>query len=373
MSQEAQPSIEVHGRVLLVMSDVAEAARTSGVLKQLGCGQVELAADAHALREKLPELRPELVLVEVALAPLLSTGSERLTPVVWLCSADSLPPTAASVHALGCVELPLTRERLLRALWVGPRVRRASELPETQDERTFRDELLASMAHELRAPLQGVSGFAQFLLDGKAGPVTDSQRSCLEHIGSGASHVLQLVQDLLDLTDSAADTLHVRTEVVEPERALREVLQVLQVIAIRRRITVQLEVDGRMGHVVSDATKLKQVLYNLLSNALKYTPGGGEVAIRLQRADADTFSIEVRDTGPGLPPAILAQLREPVPQVRRGRTRGLSLTRRIVEALGGSISAANSQGGGAALRALIPLAPSVILPNPRVRLPRGAA
>jgi len=365
------PNIEVPSRVLLVMSDLGEAGRARGVLLELGCQSVELAADGVGVRERLAELRPELVLADASLAHVVN--ELRNTPVVWLCTGKSLPPTASNAHGLGCVELPVTRERLLRALWIGPRVRRPSDVPETPDERTFRDELLASMAHELRAPLQGVSGFAQFLLDGKAGPVTDSQRSCLEHIGSGAAHVLQLVQDLLDLTDSAADTLHVRTEVVEPERAVREVLQVLQVIAIRRRLTVQLEVDGRLGHVVSDATKLKQVLYNLLSNAFKYTPGTGEVAIGLQRADADSFSIEVRDTGPGLPPGVLAQLQEPLHESKRGRTRGLMLTRRIVEALGGALSAHNTQGGGAVLRAHLPLAPSVTVPNPRVRLPRGAA
>ncbi|MET0389283.1 MAG: histidine kinase dimerization/phospho-acceptor domain-containing protein, partial [Polyangiales bacterium] len=94
--------------------------------------------------------------------------------------------------------------------------------------RAFRNEFLASMAHELRAPLQGVSGFAQFLLDGKAGPLTDAQRDCLEQIENGAAHVLQVVQDVLDLNDHSAASLAVRTEAVDPERAAREVLQVLQ-------------------------------------------------------------------------------------------------------------------------------------------------
>jgi signal transduction histidine kinase len=134
---------------------------------------------------------------------------------------------------------------------------------------TFRGELLASMAHELRAPLQGVSGFAEYLLEGKAGTLDQVQRTCLQQIELGAEHVLQVIQDVLDLTDRDVDTLQIRSEVVDTARAVREVMQVLQALAMRRRIGVHVQVDDRLGHVVCDATKLKQVLYNLISNALK--------------------------------------------------------------------------------------------------------
>jgi signal transduction histidine kinase len=244
--------------------------------------------------------------------------------------------------------------------------------PDELAGRAFRTEFLASMAHELRAPLQGVSGFTSFLLEGKAGPLTEAQRSCLEQIGLGADHVLQIVQDVLDVTDSAADALHVRAEVVDAEQAVREVLRVLQVIAIRRHIHVQVHVDDRLGHVVSDGIKIKQILYNFVSNALKYTPAQGHVEIGLRREDADSFCIDVRDTGPGLPAHVLAQLSAPNVRGSSPSNRGLSVTRRIAEALGGSISAHNGTPSGAVLRARLPLAPSVAQPDPEVPLPRSS-
>jgi signal transduction histidine kinase len=229
----------------------------------------------------------------------------------------------------------------------------------------FQGELLASMAHELRAPLQGVSGFAQYLLDGKAGKLEEVPRTCLQQIELGAEHVLQVIQDVLDLTDRDVDTLQVRSELVDTGQALREVMQVLQALAMRRRIAVQVRVDDKLGHVVCDATKLKQVLYNLISNALKYTPGNGTLEIELLRIDADSFCLEVRDSGPGLTQPVLAHVNAGANAAQLSAARGLSLTQRIVAALGGSLCAHNTKPSGAVFRVELPLAPSAISPYSR--------
>jgi signal transduction histidine kinase len=218
-----------------------------------------------------------------------------------------------------------------------------------------------------------VVGFASFLREGKAGSMSETQGEYLDYIANGANHVLQVVNDVLDLTATDSDSLHVRTEAVDPEQATREVLQVLQVIAIRRRIAVDVEIDEQLGHVVSDATKIKQVLYNFVSNALKFTPAGGRVSVGVRRDGPDAFRIDVADSGVGLAPDTMSSLFDGVRDRRDSAGLGLSITKRIVDALGGSVRAENRREGGSLFSARLPIAPSVanlarehiLLPNDR--------
>lgn len=376
------------GRVLLVASDADVLRVSEQALRELSALAVERASDVFEARRRCGLLKPDLIVIDLQLgdvaleiASVLARDIE--AAIVFLCGADEPPPRAATVEGVACIDRPLTAAKLARTLpfvlQEDARTRRtpsgrpdpghAAAKAELEARRLFRDEFLASMAHELRAPLQGVLGFACYMLDGRAGAVNADQTQCLEQISTGAEHVLQLVQDVLDLTDTEADTLHVRSEAVDPEQALREVMQVLQVIAIRRRVQITRRVDDRLGHVVSDATKIKQVLYNFVSNALKYTPSGGRVEISLSRDDADSFCIEVADTGPGIPADLLPGLFERS-ETRQGR--GLFLTQRVVTALGGSVSARNLAAGGCVFRAHLPLAPSVVTHDPTQRLPRIA-
>jgi signal transduction histidine kinase len=362
-------------------------------LRTVGCHVIEWAGDVFEARQRCARVRPDLVLIDMQLSAAIGSAldvasalsHETDAPIVYLCDDTVVPPAAAGNHGVGCIEKPVTPAKLARQLVFlmqedplrrrtpsgRPEPGQAAAEAEANARRLFRDEFLASMAHELRAPLQGVLGFASFLLDGRAGQVSESQRPCLEQISIGANHVLQIVQDVLDLTDTEADTLHVRSEVVDAEQAMREVLQVLQVIAIRRRVMVGIQIDDRLGHVVSDATKIKQVLYNFVSNALKYTPPGGRVDISLRRDDADTFCLEVTDTGPGIPDDLLPDLFDRAERSSR-QGRGLFLTHRIVDAMGGSVSAHNRPSGGCAFVARLPMAPQVVQLDPNQRLPRNA-
>lgn len=371
--QIVEPEQRAPARVLVVMPFSDGAEQLAAVLRELGTQACELAQDLETALRRSVVLRPELVLIDCAepldaavrFAKALRPASQ--AALVYLCDADTIPPSSLVSLCAGYIDKPITRARVLRCL-MG--LSKHGEADDRVRERSldFRDELLASMAHELRAPLQGVSGFAQYLLEGKAGPLVEPQRSCLQQIDRGAEHVLQVIQDVLDLTDRSANTLQVRTEVVDTERAVREVLQVLQALAIRHRVGVAVSVDDRLGHVVCDATKLKQVFYNLLSNALKYTPPGGEVEVRLTRVDADSFCAEVSDTGPGLPAPLLSYLNSPAfgsssaPVGRRPDSRGLGLTRRVVAALGGTLQAYNRAPSGAVLRVELPLAPNAVNP-----------
>jgi signal transduction histidine kinase len=286
-------------------------------------------------------------------------------PFVYVCTPDAVPPAELVALCASSLEMPVSKPRLLRCI-AGLACYGEADRALRERALHFQGELLASMAHELRAPLQGVSGFAQYLLEGKAGALDEAQRTCLQQIELGSEHVLQVIQDVLDLTDRDVDTLQVRSEVVDTEQAVREVMQVLQALAIRRRISVQTRVDDRLGHVVCDATKLKQILYNLISNALKYTPHSGKLEIELMRVDADSFCLQVKDSGPGLTQAMLAHVNTGASTAQTSAMRGLSLTQRIVAALGGSLRAHNTQPSGAVLRVELPLAPSAMNPYTRI-------
>lgn len=360
-------------RVLLVMPISEGAEQLAAMLRQLGASACEIVQDADTALRRCLALHPELVIIDVKQhspedpAPHLAATLRALCQAsfVYVCEADALPEPELVALCSASLEHPVTLPRLERCL-TGLAYYEEAERALRERAMQFQGELLASMAHELRAPLQGVSGFAQYMLDGKAGKLDETQHTCLQQIELGAEHVLQVIQDVLDLTDRNVDTLQVRSEVVDTERAVREVMQVLQALAIRRRIAVQVRVDDRLGHVVCDATKLKQVLYNLISNALKFTPHSGKLDIELMRIDADSFCLEIRDTGPGLSQAMLAHVNAGANTSHAGAMRGLSLTRRIVAALGGMLRAHNVQPNGAVLRVELPLAPSAINPYSRL-------
>jgi len=355
-------------RVLIVMPITAGAEQLATLLRERGASTCEIVQDADSAQRRSLALHPELVLIDTKLEASLQLAAalRSLTqaPFVYVCEADEVPPHELVALCSAGLEQPVTPARLARCL-TGLAYSGESERALRERSLHFQGELLASMAHELRAPLQGVSGFAQYLLDGKAGLLDDVQRTCLQQIDLGAEHVLQVIQDVLDLTDRDVDTLQVRSEVVDTAQAVREVMQVLQALAMRRRIAVQVQVDDRLGHVVCDATKLKQVLYNLISNALKYTPSNGKLEIELMRLDADSFCLEVRDTGPGLTQPLLAHINGGASAAHSCAGRGLSLTQRIVLALGGSMRAHNAKPSGAVFRVELPLAPSAVNPYAR--------
>jgi signal transduction histidine kinase len=355
-------------RVLIVMPITAGAEQLAALLRELGTSTCEIVQDVDSALRRSLVLHPELVLIDAAAPDVLQLAAAlrpaTQAPFVYVCEPEAMPASELVALCSAGLEHPVTRARLTRCL-TGLAHYGESERALRERSLHFQGELLASMAHELRAPLQGVSGFAQYLLDGKAGMLDDVQRTCLQQIDLGAEHVLQVIQDVLDLTDRDVDTLQVRSEVVDTALAVREVMQVLQALAMRRRIVVQVHVDDRLGHVVCDATKLKQVVYNLISNALKHTPSNGKLEIELMRLDADSFCLEVRDTGPGISQPLLAHINGGASTAHSNTARGLSLTQRIVLALGGSMRAHNAKPSGAVVRVELPLAPSAVNPYSR--------
>ena len=230
-----------------------------------------------------------------------------------------------------------------------------------QEATRLKSEFLANMSHELRTPLNAIIGFAELLHDGRVGAVSADQRECLSDILTSSRHLLQLINDVLDLSKVEAGKMEFRPEAVDPASLAGEVRDILRGMSARKRMVVESKFDSDLGEVVVDPGKLKQVLYNYLSNALKFTPEGGRVTLRVLREGADHFRVEVEDTGIGIRDEDLPrlfvefqQLDASAAKAHPGTGLGLALTKRIVEAQGGRVGVRSRPGQGSVFHAVLP-------------------
>ncbi len=226
-----------------------------------------------------------------------------------------------------------------------------------QEASRLKSEFLANMSHELRTPLNAIIGFAELMHDGKVGPVApDCRRKGLGDILTSSRHLLGLINDVLDLSKIEAGKMEFLPERVDLGKIATEVRDILRSLAASRRIAISIEVDPGAGEVVADPAKLKQVLYNYLSNALKFTPEDGRVTLRMGPEGGEHFRLEVEDTGIGIRSEDLGRLFVEFQQLDVGAAKkyggtglGLALTRRIVEAQGGRVGVDSTPGRGSTL------------------------
>ncbi len=246
------------------------------------------------------------------------------------------------------------------------RARAASAEMEERNRRAeeasrLKSEFLANMSHELRTPLNSIIGFAELLHDGEVGPVAPRQREFLGDILSSGRHLLQLINDVLDLSKVEAGKLEFYPESIEPVRVVAEVVSVLRTLAASKGIRVQTEVSPEVGTVHLDPARLKQVLYNYLSNAIKFSPAGGQVAVRVLPAPGDSIRLEVEDNGIGIAPTDIGRLFHEFQQLDASASKehggtglGLALTRRLVVAQGGEVGVESRLGRGSTFHAVLP-------------------
>jgi len=230
-----------------------------------------------------------------------------------------------------------------------------------QEASRLKSEFLANMSHELRTPLNAIIGFAQLMHDGKVGPVSPDHKEYLQDILSSGRHLLQLINDILDLSKIEAGKLEFSPESVRLSTVIGEIRQILQSLTVTKRLSVEVEIAPAVEELVIDPAKLKQVLYNYLSNAIKFTPEDGRIIIRALSYGDEFFRLEVEDTGVGIPPDQIEKLFTEFQQLdasmskkHQGTGLGLALTKKIVEAQGGRVGMQNSQGRGSVFYAILP-------------------
>jgi PAS domain S-box-containing protein len=232
-----------------------------------------------------------------------------------------------------------------------------------QDASRLKNEFLANMSHELRTPLNAVIGFASLMHDGRVGPISDEQKEYLGDILASSRHLLRLINDVLDLAKVEAGRLVLKPESVSLGPLIAEVLDALASATMDQGVAVSVHVDPELGELVTDARAIKQILFNYLSNAIKFTPRGGSVALSVLPDGATHFLIEVADTGIGIAAADLLRLFVAFQQLDSGAAKhyqgaglGLALTKRIAQAMGGDVSVASEPGRGSRFLARLPRA-----------------
>lgn len=256
----------------------------------------------------------------------------------------------------------------LESMRLEEQLRRKNRELEAQNQRVreanrMKSEFLASMSHELRSPLNGIIGFTELLYDGKLGPVSAEHREFLGDILSSGRHLLQLINDVLDLAKVESGRLELRPEPVALDKLVHEVTEILGVVASDKHLRLGTEVAADLGEVLVDPSKLKQVLYNYLSNALKFTPPEGRVMVRVKPEGPNHFRLEVEDTGIGIRAEdirrLFVEFQRPDSRAAskdQGSGLGLALTKRLVEAQGGRVGVQSTPGQGSVFHAILPRA-----------------
>ena len=231
-----------------------------------------------------------------------------------------------------------------------------------QESNRLKSEFLANMSHELRTPLNSILGFSELLVAGEVGPLDEQQRDFIGDIHTSGKHLLRLINDVLDLSKVEAGKMEFYPEEIELEALVAEVTGVLRSVASEKSITSRVDIDPSIGTLHLDPARLKQVLYNYLSNAFKFSAAGASVYVRARRSSPGTFCVEVRDQGNGIAEADLKRLFVDFEQLDLGRGKlhggtglGLALTRRLVEAQGGTVGVESKLGEGSTFFAVLPM------------------
>jgi signal transduction histidine kinase len=287
--------------------------------------------------------------VEISLSPIRSAEGNRVIAVVR--DITDRKKAEAEIHALQA-QFTASLTEANRQLEIRNReVERANRL---------KSEFLASMSHELRTPLHTIIGFSDLLAEELKGPLNETQKRFVEHIRNDSRHLLALISDTLDFSKIEAGRLTVHPEEFNAAEKLAGWIERLRSLANAKKQTILEAYDANVT-VFADPTRLKEILYNLVSNAIKFTPDGGTITIEARQAD-DQALFRVTDTGIGIPEAEYAaifdtfyQLGPTTKGVREGTGLGLSITKSLVEMHGGEIRVRSKLGEGSVFEFNLPL------------------
>lgn len=268
-----------------------------------------------------------------------------------------VPPIDPQLHeVLGSIgaQIGLFTERVRRE-------RLAEENRRIHAANRAKSAFLANMSHELRTPLNAIIGFTSIIRDGKAGPLADLQREYLGDVLASSSHLLAIINDLLDLAKIESGKTELRPQEVDSEKLVEEVRDILRGLAAEKRQRLRMHVDACVRRVVVSERFTKQILYNLVSNAIKFTPEGGEISIHVVPDGDEMFRLEVEDTGVGIAEDDRDRLFDEFHRLHRhaaekveGTGLGLAITRRLAEAQGGRADASSVVGKGSRFYVTLP-------------------
>ena len=225
----------------------------------------------------------------------------------------------------------------------------------------LKSQFLANMSHEFRTPLNAILGYTHMLLNGVTGPVSEQQRKSLTRIDSNSRHLLALINDILDITRIEAGRMPLNLSTFRFPELVHEVMSELEPIIKRSNLVVSARMPRSLPSLKSDRQKVKQIVLNLLSNALKFTPAGSVTISATHNGKSRIVDIAVRDTGVGIPREDQVKVFEDFRQLDSSPARGyggtglgLSICRRLSQMLGGTIELESEPGRGSTFTLRIP-------------------
>jgi signal transduction histidine kinase len=342
------------------------------------------AEDGEQACELYEARRPELLVADVVMPrmdgfrlcrELRGRPASAFVPILMATGLDDVPSItkAYEVGATDFISKPVN--------WVvlGHRVRymlRASrafdELRQNRDElmaakdqaeaaSRAKTEFLANMGHELRTPLNAIIGFSSIMRDESFGPIGDKYAEYAAAIGDSGSHLLAIINGILEMARAESNRIVLVEEEVEIARAVAFSVGTIEEMARRAEVDCYSDIPEDLPQFLGDAVKLRQILINLLSNAVKFTPAGGRVRVSVKRGEDDGLALRVEDTGIGMSPEELPLALTPFGQIDSGLDRkydgvglGLPLAKRLVELHGGTMDIKTALGKGTAVIANFP-------------------
>jgi len=235
-------------------------------------------------------------------------------------------------------------------------------LRESQRANRSKDQFLANMSHELRTPLNAIIGFSEILKRQTFGPLGNNKYAeYADDINVSGSRLLQIINDILDLAKADAGKIDLREDRLDIDILLRECVHVCENRAEQAHVKLEYIRPAKATQAIVDERLLRQVIMNLLSNALKFTPEGGTVTVSHTASQFDGIDIKIRDTGIGISPADLERVQRPFEQVESAYARktggaglGLPLAVKLTELHGGRLTVQSTPGKGTTINVLLP-------------------
>lgn len=386
-----------NARILILGLASSRVGEVRDLLVRLGFQNVRAVTERKAALASVSSDRPDLLLVcveagnaaeEQLLEDIVAHEKESYVAVLTVnpgFDRDDLTERTRTVPAMRLLYRELSEEKTrleaeaaeraakseeaIEALKTAER-RLAAALAESEDKSRSKSDFIANLSHEFRTPLNAILGFSEILMKESFGPHSSPKyKEYADDIHGAAQHLLGLISDVLDLSRAEAGRLDLEFAEVDARKTIDSAVRMLHDRARAKGITLRVDVAPDFPRIRTDERRLRQVLLNIVGNAIKFTPPAGSVAIKAGVDPADgAFIIVVTDTGVGIDPADLPRVMSRYGQARNGQPGsehgaglGLPLTQKIVEALGGTLEIRSARDKGTAVTLRFP--PSLIVPG----------